>query len=81
MGQQESQEYVGVGASLEEAGRNLELVLRATRDDTLRVRWKPLVPRLKELVVGRDGLDATQYVSVTHVQNQLNGLHSVRVIL
>jgi hypothetical protein len=39
MGQEQSyqpQKYVGVGRTAEEAAQNLELVVRATRDDDLR---------------------------------------------
>lgn len=36
MGQEYSVTYVGVGYSISEAMKNLEMVLRGTRDDTLR---------------------------------------------
>lgn len=96
MGQEQSQErteYVGVGYNLEQAGENLEMVLRATRDDTLRVGSRrvpynqqerhelrrPILVR-RELVVFRDGAP-DRVVPVVHERNQINGLHIASVVL
>ena len=92
MGQEQSRErteYVGVGYNLEQAGQNLEMVLRATRDDTLRVGTRRVpfdafeqnafLPR-RELVVFRDGAP-DRVVPVVHERNKINGLHIGTVVL